>query len=207
MWKSSLPGLLQECALLFETRFSCSRRAADGRVRAAMNVPAQIERIADLEPLLPAFAALLQDAVQDGASSGFLRPLPAAAAENFWREIAREVSQNSRVLLIAKCEGELAGTVQLGLCGKPNGLHRAEVQKLLVHTRWRGRGIGKALMSAIELEARALGRALLYLDTEPGKPAESLYQRHGWTRCGEIPDYACTPDGHLHPTALYFRRL
>ena len=156
--------------------------------------------------LLPQLIALLQDAVNDGASVGFLQPLSAEVASGYWREVIREVGEASRILLIARREGMLAGSVQLGLCTKPNALHRAEVQKLLVHTRWRRRGIGRQLMMALDEEARIARRTLLYLDTEPDKPAFEMYRGSGWLRAGEIPDYARTPDGELHSTVLLYRR-
>ena len=133
----------------------------------------QIERLSEAEAraVLPQLVALLQDTVHDGASVGFLRPLAAEVAEQFWLDIIREVGQGSRILLVALREGQIVGTVQLGLCLKPNGPHRAEVQKLMVHTAWRRQGIAKALMSAIEEQARAENRSLLCLDTEADKPA------------------------------------
>ena len=159
------------------------------------------------ETLLPQFIDLLQDAVDDGASVGFLRPLSPEVALGYWREVIREVGEESRILLIARREGALVGSVQLGLCTKPNALHRAEVQKLLVHTRWRRRGIGRELMMALDEEARLARRSLLYLDTEPDKPAFEMYKQSGWLRAGEIPEYARTPDGQLHSTVLFYRRV
>lgn len=156
---------------------------------------------------LDELVALLQNAVADGASIGFLWPLEKAIAEGFWRGVARETGEGSRALLLALAEGKVVGTIQLGLCTRPNGLHRAEVQKLMVHTGWRRRGIGNALMAAVEQVAREEKRTLLYLDTEPGKPAEAMYERLGWLRAGEIPGYACTPDGRLNGTAIFYRNL
>lgn len=150
---------------------------------------------------------LLQDVVHDGASVGFMRPLSAEVAEHFWRDVIREVGQGDRILLVARHQGRMVGSVQLGLCMRPNGLHRAEVQKLFVHTSARQRGLGRRLMSAIKEEARCRGRSLLYLDTEPGKPAEALYRKLGWTFAGEIPDYFYTPDGQLKATAFFFKRV
>src|SRR4051812_18892298 len=108
--------------------------------------------------VLAQLVTLLQDAVNDGASVGFTQPLPADAAERYWQDAIREVAQGSRILLAALHEGAVVGSVQLGLCTRPNGLHRAEVQKLLVHTRCRRQGIARALMAAIEQEARAARR-------------------------------------------------
>jgi acetyltransferase len=157
--------------------------------------------------LLPELVALLQDTVDDGASVGFLRPLSTEIAERYWLEVIRDVAEQSRILLVTRRDGVVIGSVQLGLCTKPNGVHRAEVQKLLVHTGSRRRGIGRRLMAAIEEQARLAQRTLLYLDTEPDKPAHEMYERSGWLRAGEIPDYARTPDGQLHSTFLFYRRV
>lgn len=168
-----------------------------------------IERLTETQAraVLPELVALLQDVVQGGASIGFIDPVSADVAEAYWRDVVREVGRQSRILLIARRDGKVAGTVQLGLCTRPNGLHRAEVQKLLVHTRWRGQGIAKELMSAIEQEAQTAGRSLLVLDTERGQIAEGMYERAGWIRVGEIPDFACSPDGHLHATVIFYRKI
>lgn len=62
-------------------------------------------------------------------------------------------------------------------------------------------------MAAAEASARASGRTLLVLDTQAGSVAETVYRRRGWERAGEIPDYATTPQGGLHPTVYYYKRL
>lgn len=173
------------------------------RTERIERVYTESEALARMDELV----ALLQDAVRDGASIGFLWPMDRAVAEGFWRGVARETGEGSRALLLALEDEKVIGTIQLGLCMRPNGLHRAEVQKLMVHTGWRRRGLGNALMGAIEAVAREQKRSLLYLDTEPGKPAEAMYERLGWTRAGEIPDYACTPDGHRHSTVIFYRNL
>ena len=156
---------------------------------------------------LSQLVALLQDAVQDGASIGFTQPLHADVAEQYWQDVFREVAQGSRILLVTQRGGVIVGSVQLGLCTRPNGLHRAEVQKLFVHTRWRRQGIARALMVTIEQQARAARRSLLYLDTEPHKPAAAMYEQTGWIQAGEIPGYACSPDGHLHGTVFFYRTI
>ena len=73
------------------------------------------------------------------------------------------------MLLAAKLDGRIVGTVQLGLDTPPNQPHRADMKKMLVHRSARGRGIGAALMARVEEEARRQGRWLLVLDTVPGE--------------------------------------
>ncbi|HKR02069.1 MAG TPA: GNAT family N-acetyltransferase [Pyrinomonadaceae bacterium] len=169
----------------------------------------KVERLSEEQarPLLPKLAALLQDAVHSGSSVGFLPPLTLEAAEEYWLETLTEVAQGKRVLLVSSEAGDLTGTVQLALATRQNGLHRAEVQKLLVHTGFRHRGIARSLMAAAEEAAREEERTLLVLDTEQGSVAEKLYEKCGYTRSGVIPQYALTTDGSLISTVVFYKLL
>src|SRR5205807_1812789 len=123
---------------------------------------------AQTEQRLPELAALLQDAVNGGAAVGFLPPLAPAEAAAYWREVIAAVAGTGRILLIAVQDGGLAGTVQLDPATRPNGLHRAEVTKVVVHSAHRRQGVGRALMLAVEAEAARAGRTTLVLDTRLG---------------------------------------
>jgi GNAT superfamily N-acetyltransferase len=157
---------------------------------------------------LAGLVALLKDAVDSGASVGFLPPLAAADGEAYWRSVVEAVRDGSCILLGARePDGTLVGTAQLLLATRPNGSHRAEVAKVIVHTKARRRGIGRALMLAIEARARGLGRKTLVLDTRRGDPSEQLYTSVGYTLAGVIPRYARSADGTLDPSAFYYRLL
>jgi acetyltransferase len=156
---------------------------------------------------LPGLAALLQDAVASGASVGFLPPLVDQEALAYWQDVIAALAGPHRLLLVAQVEGALAGTVQLLLASTPNGRHRAEVAKMMVHTRYRRQGIGRALMLAVEAEARHAGRSTLVLDTRQGEPSEQLYLSVGYARAGAIPDYARSADGTLHTTVIMYKLL
>jgi acetyltransferase len=157
----------------------------------------------------PGLTHLLVDAVNGGASVGFLPPLDAAEAGAYWESVARAVREGSRVLLVARGPGHdgLVGTAQLGLETRPNGRHRAEVMKVLVLSAARRQGIGRALMDALEEQARQHGRTTLVLDTRAGDPSERLYRACGWTAAGVIPGYARNGEGGLDPTVVYYRLL
>lgn len=154
-----------------------------------------------------ALAALLVDAVDGGASIGFLPPLGSDEAAEYWESVAAAVREGSSLLLIARQDDRPVGTVQLDLAMRANGRHRAEVIRLMVHRAARRQGIGRALMLAVEAEARRLGRTTLVLDTRQGDPSETLYRTLGWTLAGTIPRYARSADGTLHTTALYYKLL
>jgi len=157
--------------------------------------------------LRPQLATLLLDAVADGHSLGFLNGLDQDQLEAYWQRVADEVGAGRRVLLAAERDQVLVGSAQLDLCFKPNGDNRAEVQKVLVHCTKRRQGIGTALMQALEIEALASRRGLLFLDTAAGSEAEQLYRKSGYQRVGELPEYACTPNGRWHATAIYYKTL
>ncbi|MFI8914698.1 GNAT family N-acetyltransferase [Streptomyces sp. NPDC053513] len=153
-------------------------------------------------------AALLVDAVDGGASVGFLAPLDAAEAAEWWSGIAGEAERGVRDVWAAQGpDGSLTGVVTLVRVGAANGRHRGEIARLLVHSSARGGGLGQRLLTTAEAHAAATGLRLLVLDTQTGSPAERLYRGAGWTAAGTIPDYAADPAGTLRPTTLYYKRL
>ena len=169
----------------------------------------KIENLTEVraKAILSQLVELLQDSVQSGASVGYLSPLSADSATEFWLKTFREMREGKRILLIASESENIAGAVQLALAARENGLHRAEVQKLLVHTGFRKRGIARSLMNAVENAARELKRSLLVLDTKQGCAAEKLYAKCGYTQAGVIPQYARSADGSFHSTVFFYRLL
>jgi GNAT superfamily N-acetyltransferase len=156
---------------------------------------------------IPDLAVILADAVAGGASVGFLLPFSPLDAATWWRSIERDVARRDVVVIAARLERRVVGTAQLRLAQWPNGRHRAEVAKVLVHRSARRHGVATALMREIERIALVEGRTLLVLDTIAGSDAERLYSKLGWTRAAEIPQYAGMPDGELRPTVIFYRRL
>lgn len=138
-----------------------------------------------------AFIELIRDSTDHGASVNFLAPLGADTAAAFWGKVADKITSGDIVLLAALDDaGQMLGSVQVGLDMPPNGVHRAEIKKLLVHTTARGQGLGKALLFAAEEAARQHGRTMLVLDTEKDSLAEALYRRYGYIELGIMPKYA-----------------
>ena len=150
---------------------------------------------------------LLCNVVEDGASIGFLTPLSSADARSYWQEVLAPLRTGEKVMFVAKLDGRVVGAVQLALEPRANGRHRAEVQKLMVHTSARGQGLGRRLMDAVEQAARNDRRTLIVLDTRRGDVADGLYQRMGYVQAGVIPRYAISSSGELDDTVFYYREL
>jgi acetyltransferase len=152
-------------------------------------------------------AELLMDAVQSGASVGFMATPNEAEASNYWHGVIDAIRDKRRILLAA-LEGEVVqGSVQIDLEMRPNGTHRAEAMKLFVHRRARRQGLARSLMSELESVARRLGRTLLIMDTRKGGEAEKMCASLGYIRYGEVPNYARSQDGQLHTTVFFYRQI
>jgi len=161
---------------------------------------------ADAERERDALSEVLADCVAGGASVSFMAPFSTADAHAWWGGVIESVAADKTVLFGGYVDGALVGTVQLGLDVPPNQPHRGDVKKLLVHRRARGRRLGRALMEALEAEARRRSLTLLTLDTA-SKAAERVYEGLGYTRAGVIPGYALWPEGGLCDTTLFWKSL
>lgn len=150
---------------------------------------------------------VLIDCVEGGASVSFMWPMSRQKARTFWEGAAQSAARGERFIVVAQSDDGIIGTVSVILNLPENQPHRADVAKMLVHRRGRRQGVGAAVLSAAEDEARHRGRTLLVLDTVSGSDAERLYMRQGWQRCGEIPMYALWPDGRPCPTTYYYKAL
>ena len=153
----------------------------------------------DLEGLVQ----LLQNVVDDGASIGFLAPLQAEAALNYWKHVL----EPGVVLWIVRVEDQIVASVQLHLAQKTNGSHQAEVAKLMVHTDYRRYGLARILMQQLEDRAVQEQRSLLVLDTRVGDPSNMLYQSIGFETAGQIPKFALSSNGLLEDTVIYYKEL
>jgi acetyltransferase len=96
---------------------------------------------------------------------------------------------------------------QLAFSRETNADHRAEVQRVGVALRARGRGVGRRLMAAVEEAALEHGLKLLWLTTHDGTDACFFYEALGYTKFGVMPNYSRRPDGTLWAGAFYFKDL
>ena len=166
-----------------------------------------IERIRDgSEDVLEGLTEVLLDAVQSGAGVSFMSDLAPEAASAWWQRTIAQAAPRTGIL-IARDDLGIVGTVQLQPAWPPNQPHRADVAKLIVHRRARGRGIARALMQELDRYARDERFTLLLLDTCKDSAAEQLYDSLGWTRVGVVPNFALNPDGSWCDTVFFYKQL
>jgi ribosomal protein S18 acetylase RimI-like enzyme len=160
-----------------------------------------IEQLLTIEESIDELSEVLIQVVDDGASIGFLPPLDLSDSTLYWHNVvAPDV-----ILFVAKMNDIIVGSVQLHLCTKPNGTHRAEIAKLMTHPNYRRNGIARSLMHKVEERAMQEDRSLIVLDTREGDPSNLLYTSLGYIQAGRIPSYARTGNGELHATIFYYK--
>lgn len=162
---------------------------------------------AQAQQAMPQLCALLQACIADGASVGFTDPFDEETITRFWRQRIDDLAQNRCHFLVARQNGVIIATVLLNYNAIPNGRHRAEIAKLLVHPHARRQGIARQLMQRVEQQARLAGLSLLVLDTRSGDVASKLYLSLGWQVAGAIPSYAESPAGTLDATTIMYKHL
>ncbi|KZX01992.1 hypothetical protein JL49_02680 [Pseudoalteromonas luteoviolacea] len=154
-----------------------------------------------------ALTKLLGCCIDSGASLGFYKESESNILTKYWQSVNRELENKLRLLYILYDNNEVQATVQLALCHKQNGRHRAEVEKLLVQPRAHRKGYATKLMAYVESHALKQGIQLLVLDTQSGDKAELFYQASGYTKVGQIPNYVSDQEGRFHSTSYYYKHL
>jgi ribosomal protein S18 acetylase RimI-like enzyme len=90
------------------------------------------------------------------------------------------VSSPATILLIARVDGLIVGSLTLAVFRIPTGL-RAWIEDVVVDGTARGHGVGEALNVAAIDEARRLGAVTVDLTSRPSREAANrLYQRLGF---------------------------
>lgn len=84
----------------------------------------------------------------------------------------------------------------------------AEVKRMYVRPRARGRGVAPAILARLEQEARARGVARLALETGDAQHAAiRFYERAGFTRCPAFGAYAAMPPGAVERSVFFKKRI
>jgi ribosomal protein S18 acetylase RimI-like enzyme len=129
----------------------------------------------------------LNDLPNIGATADPAVPLPLPPATsppaNFadLADITGYFLNNGGEFLVAEQDGHLVGMGGI----RPSGQRRAEVLRVRVHPATRRRGVGRALMAALERRAGQLGLRELHLDTATNQPeAMAFYGSLGYQEVG-----------------------
>jgi len=146
-------------------------------------------------------AAALIEAVAEGGDLGFRAPLSLDRARTVWHDVTAAVAGGRRLLLAAWQDGVIAGSVEIDLALPETASHLARLERLMVATAFRRRGIGRALVARAEQAALRIGRRILSASLREGSSAEQVLLAADWLLAGRIPgasiDAAGTPSASL----------
>ena len=162
--------------------------------------PELIDVIGDLSDLFV-------ETVNGGSPLGFMPPITRDTARDYWISLLPELRALRRILLVAMSEGRVIGSAQLELSRRPNSPHRAMVEKVFVARSVRSRGVGTALMNAIEEVALQHGRTLLMLNTRFDLPPHRWYQSLGYSDVGVSPGWTIGANGERFDHVSMYKEL
>ena len=141
--------------------------------------PAKSKDLAAVRAIFREYARWVGDAICFVSFERELTDLPGRYAPPAGRQLLAFVGE------------QLAGCVAL----RPLSPEIGEMKRLYVRPAFRGAGLGRALVEAVIKEARAVGYALLRLDTLPSmEQAIGMYRELGFR---EIAPYGENPPGAL----------
>lgn len=118
-----------------------------------------------------------------------MKEAPYAFGSKFEAEVgATEEQWRQRIAgwtrFVAEVEDKVVGVVGVG---PGEFIGTAALTSLWVDPHIRGRGVGSALIDAVEAWARGQGlRQILLWVTETNQVAQALYERRGFTRTGAV---------------------
>jgi ribosomal protein S18 acetylase RimI-like enzyme len=123
-----------------------------------------------------------------------LREVGAYLGEGKWDDDLRDIEGaylgDDGEFLVGEMNGNIAAMGAL----KKTAPNRAEIKRMRVAARFRGRGFGERMLSVLEARAMEMGYSSLHLDTSLGQTAaRNLYEKNGYreVRRGYIGALEC----------------
>jgi ribosomal protein S18 acetylase RimI-like enzyme len=157
---------------------------------------------ADLHALCEATDA----AILDGGGFGWINPPGRKTLETYFRGV---LLVPERDLFVARLNGEIVGSAILVRPPRNNEAQAfaASLMHSYIAPYARGHGLALRLIAAVEHRARELGYHILNLDVrETQMPAIRLFQRMGYIKWGEHPEYALVR-GRQVAGYFFYKRL
>jgi putative acetyltransferase len=140
-------------------------------------------------------------ALFDEMSAFVLRTYP-EDDENGIVPTSTEALAQHGVLVIARVDGEAAGSGALMAHDRVDGLAALEVKRMLVRPAFRGLGVARRVLNRLEQIARLRGAQKLVLMCGPRQPeALRLYESSGYTRRSAYGKH------YDHPLSIFFEKL
>ncbi|GAA1991760.1 GNAT family N-acetyltransferase [Amycolatopsis minnesotensis] len=133
---------------------------------------------------------IIVDLVRDGAPLGWLDPPSVAEIATLLGTVVADAGNGDAGLVVARTGDDLAGLGYWRRYTRPTNRPHADLERVAVAGAAQGKGVGRALTTALVDDARAAGIEVLTLDARgDNATALGLYRSLGFTEYGRLPDF------------------
>ncbi len=133
---------------------------------------------------------ILADLVREGAALGWVEPPSRDEVTELLGHVVTAVQAGDGALRAAYLDRRLVGLGYWLRYVRPTHRPHADLEKIAVDAAVQGRGVGRALTTALIADARRAGVEVLTLDARgDNSDALRLYRSLGFTEYGRLPDF------------------
>ncbi|MEV5387971.1 N-acetyltransferase [Streptomyces sp. NPDC052721] len=133
---------------------------------------------------------IMADLVSGGAALGWVEPPSRDEVGDLLGQVVSAVRAGDAALRAAYLDGQLVGWGYWLRYARPTHRPHADLEKIAVDAAVHGRGVGRALATALIADAREAGIEVLTLDARGDNiNALYLYRSLGFTEYGRLPDF------------------
>jgi ribosomal protein S18 acetylase RimI-like enzyme len=138
---------------------------------------------------------VLVDLVREGAALGWVEPPSRQEVDELFDRVITSCQAGDGALRAAYLGRRLIGLGYWLRYARPTHRPHADLEKIAVHATAQGRGVGRALTSALIDDARRAQIEVLTLDARGDNGnALRLYHSLGFTEYGRLPDFVAVGD-------------
>lgn len=167
----------------------------------------EIFEINDLKNIQNKLNLLLNNAIKENSSLGFLNTLKSEDSETYWNSLQNDLNNSIKKLFIVKEKKHIIASVILSFCQSENASHRVEIEKLIVHNLYQGIGIATKLMLYVENIAKKHNKSLIILNINNKSDASFLYEKLEYKKAGQIPLYTLNNDFTYLDNIIYYKSI
>jgi ribosomal protein S18 acetylase RimI-like enzyme len=117
---------------------------------------------------------------------------------------AMQLDSNNWVYFVAEINGEVVGITYLELKEKSLEKHIGELYSVVTSANHRGLGVCKALFKHVIEYMRELKKKKILVTVRTGTPAETVYQKLGFIKYGELPEGFIEEDKYINKSFYYY---
>ena len=139
--------------------------------------------------------ALVRAAVTEGAALGWVDPPDPAELDQLLEAVARAEDTGDAAAVVESDSGEVVGFGYWRRYARATHRPQADLERLVVASGARGRGVGRRLLRSLVASAAAAGVETLTLDVRGDNAAAiALYASEGFATYGRLPDFVAFGD-------------